>query len=280
MQMIYTTLITFSVNWTLSAQWVNQNTGLSGGLKSVHFINDNTGHIVGVNGAIYKTSDGGSSWSQQTSGITYTLNSVFFINANIGVSVGYGNPSLGEGTILRTLDGGANWSVQASEKPLQSVIFINNLTGWAVEHVGTILKTNDAGANWVTQLNGNIDNQFSVSFIDNNTGWTCGNNGTVYKTTNGGVTFVENREDFPNYYNLEQNYPNPFNPSTVISWQSAAGNWQTLKVYDILGNEVATPVDGYKPAGSYEIEFDAGALASGIYFYRINIGEYIETKKM
>ena len=83
---------------------------------------------------------------------------------------------------------------------------------------------------------------------------------------------------------LFQNYPNPFNPITKISWQSSIGSWQTLKVYDILGNEVAILVNEYKPAGSYQVEFntesDTGELASGIYFYQLKAGNYIETKKM
>ncbi len=83
---------------------------------------------------------------------------------------------------------------------------------------------------------------------------------------------------------LEQNYPNPFNPSTVISWQSPSGSWQTLKVFDALGNEVATLVDEYKPAGSYEVEFNPvsgiRSLSSGIYFYQLRAGSFLETKKM
>jgi len=85
-------------------------------------------------------------------------------------------------------------------------------------------------------------------------------------------------------FKLEQNYPNPFNPSTKISWQSPVGSWQTLKVYDVLGNEVATLVDEFKPAGSYEVEFQSSVgsiqLASGMYFYRLKAGDYIQTKKM
>ena len=81
-------------------------------------------------------------------------------------------------------------------------------------------------------------------------------------------------------YVLEQNYPNPFNPSTKISWQSPESSWQSLKVYDVLGNEVATLVDEYKPAGSYEVEFSAAGLSSGMYFYKLEAGNYIETKKM
>ena len=85
---------------------------------------------------------------------------------------------------------------------------------------------------------------------------------------------------FADDYYLKQNYPNPFNPSTKISWQSPVGSWQTLKVYDILGNEVATLVDEYKSAGTYEVEFNAAKYTSGVYFYRLHAGSFVETKKM
>ena len=83
-------------------------------------------------------------------------------------------------------------------------------------------------------------------------------------------------------YNLSQNYPNPFNPSTRISWQSiqSSGVIKTLKVYDVLGNEVATLVNEYRNAGSYEVDFNASSLSSGIYFYRLQAGSFIQTKKM
>jgi hypothetical protein len=81
-------------------------------------------------------------------------------------------------------------------------------------------------------------------------------------------------------FELHQNYPNPFNPKTKISWHSTVGSWQSLKVYDVLGNEVATLVNEYKPAGNYEVEFDALKLSSGIYFYKLKAGDFSETKKM
>ena len=83
----------------------------------------------------------------------------------------------------------------------------------------------------------------------------------------------------PKQFTLHQNYPNPFNPITVISWQSPVGSHQNLKVYDLLGKEVATLVDEYKPAGSYEIEFNASSLSSGIYIYKLTAGEFTSTKK-
>ncbi len=84
----------------------------------------------------------------------------------------------------------------------------------------------------------------------------------------------------PTEFVLSQNYPNPFNPSTKISWQSPVAGHQILKVYDVLGNEIATLVDEYKSAGIYEVSFDASRLSSGIYFYKLLAGNYVETKKM
>jgi len=84
----------------------------------------------------------------------------------------------------------------------------------------------------------------------------------------------------PMDFSLNQNFPNPFNPETKISWQSQVDSWQKLKIFDILGNEVATLVDEFKPAGYYEINFNAAQLGSGIYFYQLKAGRFLETKKM
>lgn len=81
-------------------------------------------------------------------------------------------------------------------------------------------------------------------------------------------------------FRLEQNFPNPFNPNTRISWQSPESGWQTLKVYDVLGNEIITLVDEFKPSGFYEIEFDATSLSSGVYFYKLKAGDFWAVKRM
>ena len=94
------------------------------------------------------------------------------------------------------------------------------------------------------------------------------------------VTGVEDEVQKPLTFKLYQNYPNPFNPSTKISWQSPVSSWQTLKVYDVLGNEVVTLVNEYRSVGNYVVEFDASNLASGIYFYKLQTGSFIATKKM
>ncbi len=84
----------------------------------------------------------------------------------------------------------------------------------------------------------------------------------------------------PNKYSLSLAYPNPFNPTTTIRYQIPVNSHVLLKVYDVLGNEVATLVNEYKPAGSYEVEFSASQLSSGVYLYALQAGEYVDTKKL
>jgi len=126
-----------------------------------------------------------------------------------------------------------------------------------------------------------------LAFVDDHNGWLIGRNGGyyVYRTTNGGlggiVSVDGNAINFmPDRFILEQNYPNPFNPLTKIKYQISGLGFVTLKVYDILGNEIAPLVKEEKPAGSYEVGFNGTNLTSGIYFYQLRAGNYTETRKM
>lgn len=95
----------------------------------------------------------------------------------------------------------------------------------------------------------------------------------------GTIVSVDNDQTLPHVFYLGQNFPNPFNPSTKINWQVPVSSWQTLKVYDILGNEIATLFDEYEPAGSYEVEWNASNYPSGVYFYQLQTENFRETKK-
>ena len=81
-------------------------------------------------------------------------------------------------------------------------------------------------------------------------------------------------------FSLTQNYPNPFNPSTTIRYEIPENQFVTLKVYDLLGKEVATLVNEEKQAGSYSVDFDASNLTTGMYIYKIQTGDFVDTKKM
>jgi hypothetical protein len=84
----------------------------------------------------------------------------------------------------------------------------------------------------------------------------------------------------PDEFNLAQNYPNPFNPVTRIVYQIPASAFVNLKVYNILGQEVKTLVNEVKEAGTYSVTFDAGTLPSGLYFYRVVSGRFVDTKRL
>jgi hypothetical protein len=96
----------------------------------------------------------------------------------------------------------------------------------------------------------------------------------------GTITFVEENNKPPYSFNLDQNFPNPFNPSTSIQYAVSSRQFVTLKVYDVLGNEIVTLVNEEKPAGTYEVEFYGAGLPSGIYFYQLNAGSFVAAKKM
>jgi len=103
----------------------------------------------------------------------------------------------------------------------------------------------------------------------------------VFTDTIPGSTGVEIIDDRgPADFKLSQNYPNPFNPSTKIKFQISQSGFTSFKVFDVLGNEVATLVDEELQSGSYEFNFDAKGLTSGIYFYKLQTGSFVETKKM
>jgi hypothetical protein len=120
-------------------------------------------------------------------------------------------------------------------------------------------------------------------------------NDSVWQGTIGGIVYIEKTMNLissilvglsdpeiylPQALLLMQNHPNPFNPTTVINYQLPTNSFVTLKVYDVLGREVAMFVNEYKEAGYYEASFDAVSLSSGVYFYKLQAGNFVVTKKM
>jgi photosystem II stability/assembly factor-like uncharacterized protein len=272
--------------------WQSQNNIPGGGCEHVQFINTNTGWIALFDSTLYKTSDGGNTWVQQTINSNLSTLSFYFLNTNLGWVVG---DSYGGNNIFKTTNGGNSWTPCGITYPGErfTIYFANETTGWIAgsNYSGqkSIMKTTDGGNTWTGQ---NIPSNYltSLFFVNANTGWAVGNG--IFKTTDGGgiaaVKGVPNNGNLPKQITLNQNYPNPFNPSTIISWQLNSSSHVILKVYDILGREIATLVNKNIDAGSYNISWNASKMASGIYFYRLWVnsinnnqaGNFIETKKM
>lgn len=94
------------------------------------------------------------------------------------------------------------------------------------------------------------------------------------------ITNVSDNYKFPDQFSLSQNYPNPFNPSTIISYALPKETPVSIRVYNMIGQEVAALINQTQPAGNYEVNFDGSKLSSGVYFYKLKAGQYSETKKM
>jgi len=165
---------------------------------------------------------------------------------------------------------------------LYGVSFTDSDNGTAVGQFDTILRTTDGGTTWTSQPSGTTERLYGVSFTDSDNGTAVGSEGTILRTTNGGVSFVEKEEieEIPTDYTLSQNYPNPFNPLTIIKYSIPEIQFVTLKVFDVLGSEIAILINEEKPAGTYEVEWNANGLPSGVYFYQLKTEGYVETKKM
>ena len=111
-----------------------------------------------------------------------------------------------------------------------------------------------------------------------NSSWTNNSKG-LYSYNN--PTATDNKNDYaPLVFKLMQNYPNPFNPSTIISYSLALESKVTIKIYNLLGQEIKTLVNRTESTGNHQITFNAGDLPSGIYLYRMQAGDYIQIKKM
>ena len=118
---------------------------------------------------------------------------------------------------------------------------------------------------------------YTVAFVQNDINKEVINSGRGHYTP---VNISGNNTGLPLEYKLHQNFPNPFNPVTRISYDIPLSGDVSLKVYDVLGNEVASLVNGFIPAGKYNYDFNASDLSSGIYFYELVAGNYSATKKM
>jgi hypothetical protein len=155
-------------------------------------------------------------------------------------------------------------------------------------------KTTNYGTNWVLKDINQISLVTGLSLIDQNNFMMSGGDlssspsfARIFKSTNGGNVFVNQvGSELPSSYSLYQNYPNPFNPSTKIRFEiplskgGQRGLYSMLKVFDILGKEVATLVNEKLQPGTYEVTFDGSNLTSGIYFYKLTSGDFMSIKKL
>jgi len=275
--------------------WMQQPINVSWTIdfSSISMVDENIGYACGnyrsfypPKGIILKTSNGGIGWDSLKS-FNSDFNSIFFQSSLNGWVVGET-----QNMTLHTTDGGITWT----NVPIgggNDIFFSDSYNGIKVSNVtlwSDISITTDGGETWAQQPI--VTNQYLLTaYIVESNYWTAGLNGAILYSNNPIVTNMEIENEtnkHPVTFKLSQNYPNPFNPTTKIKFEipGQARNDNvlvTLKVYDILGREVAILVNEESAtggAGEYEVEFNGNNIPSGIYFYQLKAGEYSETRKM
>jgi hypothetical protein len=233
-------------------------------------------------GGVFLSTNNGTSWTAVNSGLT--MKYVYSLTS-IGSDIFAGTWSAG---VFRSTNNGTNWTAANNGLPSSEVLALvsagSNLFAASYNN-GVYLSTNN-GNNWSEVNNG-------LSFLSLRGLAVCGAylfagadlSGVWRRPLSDMITDVDDSEnDLPTEYSLSQNYPNPFNPSTRIKYQVSSISHVTLKVYDVLGNEIATLVNEEKAPGTHQVDFRSTInnlqLASGIYYYQLKAGDFLETKKM
>ncbi len=260
------------MNGTTSDGWTLKD------LFCCYFFDNKKGIVAGNYGNIIYTTDGGKTWNYRNSPISTQLWDINFIDQNNGWICG------GSGNLLSTTDGGTSWAKQSLgvTQDLKGIHFTDKKIGWVVggksgANQGIIYSTIDGGINWIKQPLPNNRDLNNIFFL-NNSGWIAGNYGTIYHL--GTATSIYKTADLNYGYQLEQNYPNPFNPMTMIGFQIPKAGFVSLKVYDIIGKEVANLISEFRGAGNYNVSFDARSLQSGVYVYTLKSNNFSQSRKM
>ncbi|MFW9928526.1 MAG: T9SS type A sorting domain-containing protein [Candidatus Thorarchaeota archaeon] len=265
--------------------WNESNNGLTNNYVSALTVIPNGSHginiLAGTEDGIFISTNNGNSWLQSNSGLTNKNIDCFTatFNKNGGSNIFAGTYY---GGIFRSSDNGNNWT-EINQGLTNSLIWslaAIDTNIFAGTSDGLFVSTNN-GKSWIESDQGLTNKTiYSICIVDSN----------IFIGTFGGSVWKSKLTDeidsakaifnrpIDGFF-LQQNFPNPFNLKTTIDYSLLEESFVTIKIYDILGNEIATLRSEREPAGNYSINFNARNLPSGIYFYRMQAGSYISTKK-
>lgn len=241
--------------------------------------NDGKVVVVGNSGSVYFSTDNVNIWELRNQNLTTDLYAVKIFNDSQIFIVG------DSGTVATSTNSGVLWtniSVPTTSK-LFNLCVLNSNSIFVVGEAGKVYYTNNGGLNWYSQYSADSHDLYAVNFVDSAYGIAVGNDGTVLKTTETGTLNGDRPPvtQIPDNFKLYQNYPNPFNPTTTIEFDIPVQTKVVLKIYNLLGQEVAKLVNEELGAGRYEVKFDGSRIASGVYFYRITTGNgFSQSKKL
>jgi photosystem II stability/assembly factor-like uncharacterized protein len=265
--------------------WVPKSTGVIGvssAQNSLMFV-DNTFFGFGLkNGAarVRMSNNGGGAWLTKNVNIpgAYTSGFTFKSDKLIGIS----STSESMPQISRTTDGGITWTPISIGSGLSGKTYTKWVPYTSVVYIigenGAIKRSTNDGVTWTSMQTANVTNlnHFDFNKVNNIIcGYAVSKNGSVIKLIDSVLYHLTNTEpvnnNLPSEFKLHQNFPNPFNPVTSIAYDLPSNSMVNLKVFDMLGREIAVLVNGNRNAGKYTVNFNADKYTSGIYFCKLNV---------
>ena len=232
----------------LDGVWDSIYTGMADSFNAIYFRNSNTGFVATTAGAIYKTTDGGTTWISKISGTSNRLMAIRFYDDNTGYAVGY------NGTIIKTTNGGESWVAlnSGTTNSLRSLCILNQ-TSIVIIGISTVLKSSDSGQTWTLTTLGTSLND--ITFTSLNNGYICGSPGAIYQTKDGGNTWVKHLTPVTNSLNSISFV------TDSIGYAAGTGN-TILKVENGLMNSVQMFIPMLTP----------GSIIKTISFYTADYG--------
>ncbi len=257
-------------------------------ISSIFFLNNNFGWVVGSRqvgnppGDIYpiilSTKDGGKTW---------LLNNITtFYNAHLTTSawVDSLNGIIGDsrGYYYTTIDGGKNWALGTSiVSIISNIFFVNKNEAWMTGATGFIGYSTDKGKTWEKVISPTNNPLGKISFVKNNTvGFIFAGQNTLLRYDKSVDVANNSIKQIPTEPILHQNYPNPFNSSTILTFELPEDNFMELKLYDLLGQEIAVIEKGFMNRGEHKVLLNAQTLSSGTYFCLLKQGNYFSKIKL
>jgi hypothetical protein len=232
--------------------------------------------FAGVNGGVYKW---GTTWVAKNAGLTNT-NVTVLANAGNFMIAGTSQGSIG-GVYLSS-DNGENWALSKPDSWVTSILVVGS-TIFVGSFGDGVWRSTNFGSTWGQINDGFAGAAYYVLSLaaDNQYIFAGTNNANVWRRPLSQVTGVKSQAgSHPEEFSLHQNYPNPFNPSTTINYDLPKESRVSLKVFDTLGREVATLVNEDQKAGYKSTVWNGAGLASGIYYYRLQAGDFTATRKL
>lgn len=259
--------------------WIKKGGTELGYYSACHFFNATNGLVTHSSYNIRETTNSGENWVNIYSP-SETLFDLCFINQTTGFA------SASSGLIIKTTNSGNNWNIVQSVGQgyrIYKMCFASDSLGYAVgkmssDNSGVIIRTINRGDAWTVESS-TPAGLMSVAYNKNGHIFAVGDSGRIYRTLYP-IEIKNISTEIPSEFLLKQNYPNPFNPSTNIKFDLPKSSSVNLVIFDALGREVATLVNEKLQPGTYEVDWDGSDYPSGVYFYKLNTGEFSDTKKM